>query len=100
MGRIDCIEEGGGEVSATNTRLSTAKIAKLPRRSHEQYSANDIACHPESVVGVLELRWDAGAGGAARDFNVMAPRASTRSAARTSFRSVRISFGRDPVVLR
>jgi hypothetical protein len=53
MGRIDCTEESGGELSATNAKPLTAKIAKLPRRSQRKCSANDIAGQPEAIVGVL-----------------------------------------------
>src|SRR4051812_43123244 len=58
----------------------------------------------EAVVGVVELGWDAGAGGAFRDFDVVAPGASAGGAAGARsgaggilFGGVSIVVGREPV---
>jgi hypothetical protein len=65
--------------------------------------ALEIAGYAESVVGVLEIWRDAGAGGAASDFNVMAPRSSAGGFAlrlhRALLRAARVALGRDCVVV-
>src|ERR1700751_4870058 len=54
--------------------------------------------HAKSVVGILEMRRDAGASGAATDLDVVTPRASTRSAAGAGFGAGRGVIGGEGVI--
>src|SRR5262249_31386970 len=78
--------------SAPNLKLQNYSITQL-----------QITCDSESVVGVLELRWDTRSGAAAGYFDVVTPRASARRFAsrlnRRLIRAWRISLGRDRIVV-
>src|ERR1700722_3801684 len=54
----------------------------------------------EAVVGVLKFGRDAGAGGTARHFCVMAPGTAARRAARSGRRTLRIAVARGGVIVR
>src|SRR5258707_5263818 len=58
-----------------------------------------IASDAEAVVGILQLRGNAGAGSAARHLHMMAPRTAARAAARAGFGPRGISFGRARIVV-
>src|SRR5271155_1649396 len=53
----------------------------------------------KAVIAILKFRRDAGAGGAARDFHVMAPRSAARGFALAVVGSAWIVVGRDDVVV-
>src|SRR5215472_4663265 len=58
----------------------------------------EAAGHAEAVVRVLKFRWDARAGGAARDFCVVPPGSASRGPARAGDRTLRVALRRDGVV--
>src|SRR5208282_46151 len=57
-----------------------------------------IAGHLESIIRILEFRWNARSCRASRHLDVMPPRSAARSFACAVIRSPRISLGRDGVV--
>src|SRR4051794_16504503 len=56
--------------------------------------------YAEAVVGVAEIGWDAAAGGAAGEFDVMAPGSSSRGSARSVWRALRVVFRGGRVIQR
>src|SRR5581483_9947103 len=66
------------------------------QRNHELR----LAGYTETVIRILKFRWDAGARCAARHLDVVTPGASTRSAALSRCRPLRIAIGRDLVIIR
>ena len=84
----------------------TAKYRKgRPRRSLSKSCLSQwIAGDSKTVVGILKFWRDAGAGGAAGDFNVVAPGSSAggfaRRLHRALFGAARIVLGRGGVVVR
>ena len=81
-----------GEATESWGALYTPRLRRL--------STNDFAGHAEAVVRAAEFGWDAAARGAAGNFDLVAPSASARSAARASRRSLRIVDRRHRVVSR
>jgi hypothetical protein len=66
-------------------------------------ASRDVAGDPETVIGILEIWRNAGAGGAASYFDVVAPRSSAGGFARTcgaALRTWRVAGRRDHVVVR
>src|SRR5215469_4185922 len=59
-----------------------------------------VAGETKSVVGVLKLGGNAGAGGAACDFDVMAPGASTGGFTVARVRAGWVALGRDRIIVR
>ena len=88
--RIEWMGRGEGFEAGKSWRTAVALLRRV----------GGVSGYAETVVGVLEAWGDAGAGGAARYFNVMAPRTAAGGAAGTFSGAAGISFQAFRIIFR
>src|SRR5258708_26485622 len=88
-------------MTLAQAQLSSDRRRYIDSLSREcpQFTLCGVARDTEPIVRVLELRWDAGAGRAARHLDVVTPGAAAGGAPLAGFRAARIALERHRVVV-